>query len=331
MNRKVIIALGIISILVSSCINTGTGPALPNVKGKSGSILIIIDEQNWEGKIGDELRTTFSRPITTLPQPEPMFNIIQVTAAGFSNTFKPFRNILITRVSDEYNKAYFQVEKDLWSENQLVIKAFAPTKERLLQVIRSKSQEMVNLFKNIELERWMNYQKKNLNKEAVNRLAKKHSIHLNIPKGYNIDSDTNDFVWIAHEAPTTSQGILLYYYDYDKNQKLTKDFLLKKRNSYLKKYVPGEHPGSYMSTENQFPPIAKEFTYNNRFFIELKGLWKLEGEGFMGGPFINLTTIDTINNRIVTTDGYVYAPNQDKKSLYWQVEAILYSLQIPEK
>ena len=37
--------------------------------------------------------------------------------------------------------------------------------------------------------------------------------------------------------------------------------------------------------------------------------------GFMGGPFISLTTYDENRNRLVTVDGYCYVP-QLKKEIF---------------
>ncbi len=46
----------------------------------------------------------------------------------------------------------------------------------------------------------------------------------------------------------------------------------------------------------------------------------------MGGPFISLSTFDKERNRIVTVEGFVYAPKFDKRNYLRQVEAILYTL-----
>ena len=46
----------------------------------------------------------------------------------------------------------------------------------------------------------------------------------------------------------------------------------------------------------------------------------------MGGPFVNITQLDEKRNRIVTVEGFVYAPGNDKRDLLQQVEAIIYTL-----
>jgi hypothetical protein len=74
-----------------------------------------------------------------------------------------------------------------------------------------------------------------------------------------------------------------------------------------------------MSTEEMLKPEFREFEIGHRYFAQLRGLWKLEN-GFMGGPFISLSTVD----------GFVYAPGAKKREFLRQVETILYSLKLQE-
>ena len=45
----------------------------------------------------------------------------------------------------------------------------------------------------------------------------------------------------------------------------------------------------------------------------------------MCGPFINYTFIDRANNKVITLDGYVYNPNDDKKNFLRQLEAMFFA------
>jgi hypothetical protein len=154
-------------------------------------------------------------------------------------------------------------------------------------------------------------------------------LSLTIPKGYSYDMDTTDFHWIALETPDISQGIFVYYYNYTDKETFTQDYLIKKRDSFLKLYVHGSSPDSYMTTELQVFPTFNSYELNGIYTAELRGLWKMHGD-FMGGPFISLTQLDEKRNRIVTVEGYVYAPKFNKRNYVRQLEAILYSLQFAE-
>ena len=64
--------------------------------------------------------------------------------------------------------------------------------------------------------------------------------------------------------------------------------------------------------------------------MEARGLWGLFGHpgDLMGGPFVSYTLLDTVYNRVVTLDGFLYAPSDPKRDLLRQVEAVLHSMQV---
>ena len=72
---------------------------------------------------------------------------------------------------------------------------------------------------------------------------------------------------------------------------------------------------------NYLPPVST-FVTNEPYTIKTEGLWKLEGD-FMGGPFVSYTLLDTRHNKIITIDGFLYAPSDTKRDLMRQVEAVI--------
>lgn len=121
------------------------------------------------------------------------------------------------------------------------------------------------------------------------------------------------------------QGILIYDYPYTEDSTFTKSFLLAKRDSLLKKYMPGPTEGSFMTTEHYYEPELKETNQNGQYAVEMRGLFKMEN-AFMGGPFMSLTTYDEERGRIVTVEGFVFAPKFDKREYLREVEAVVKSL-----
>jgi hypothetical protein len=80
-----------------------------------------------------------------------------------------------------------------------------------------------------------------------------------------------------------------------------------------------------MTTEMQVFPIFRSYMLSKKYTAELRGLWRVEGD-FMGGPFVSISQIDEQRNRIVTVEGYVYAPKYNKREYIRQLEAILYTI-----
>ncbi len=80
-----------------------------------------------------------------------------------------------------------------------------------------------------------------------------------------------------------------------------------------------------MVIEQKVPVSCRSFRRDETDFIEMRGLWNLEG-GFMGGPFISYAFIDSATTRAVVVTGFVYAPREEKRELLRQVEALMYTV-----
>lgn len=85
-----------------------------------------------------------------------------------------------------------------------------------------------------------------------------------------------------------------------------------------------------MTSELRFFPSYEEILHEKAFASELRGLWKIEND-FMGGPFVSLTVYDEARARLVTVEGYVYAPYFDKREYIREVEAVVRSLVLLDK
>ena len=60
----------------------------------------------------------------------------------------------------------------------------------------------------------------------------------------------------------------------------------------------------------------------------MRGLWRVEGD-MMGGPFVSLARLDEQNNRVIVAEGFVYAPETEKRNYIRRIEAALYTLRLP--
>jgi hypothetical protein len=72
-------------------------------------------------------------------------------------------------------------------------------------------------------------------------------------------------------------------------------------------------------------PSYEEFSFNGGFAAEVRGLWRMEND-FMGGPYYSLTFYDEPNARLITVEGYAYAPYFDKRPYMREIEGIVKSV-----
>ncbi len=310
-------------VSISSCKKTTKG-LRPVVTGKSGEIVVIINDALYEGSVGDTLKSVLKDTQIGLPQDESLFDILQITHNEFSSMFKTHRSILDLRVSSKVTENKVSVKDEAYAKTQSFMKIEAKSNQEMISLLRENKNKIITYFHIGERERKIKIFRKNVVQEIFDKLKEKNNFTLAFPSGYTINKEEDNFLWISKETPTTSQGMFIYTYDYLSEDAFTKDLVIGKRNLLLRKFVPGPKEGSYMSTEMNFPISNRQFEFQKNYAAETRGLWKVEGD-FMGGPFVNITFLDQKNNRVVCMDSYVYNPNHDKRELLRELEAIMYS------
>ncbi len=328
MKKLSILLIGIILFTVSCKDNEGS-KLLPNVTGKAGEVVLVIEPNQWNSNIGQEFRNKFSQAHPALPQKEPMFDLVHIPYSAFSNIFKTHRTLIFAKIDKKISEAKIVVQEDLWAKPQLILNIIAPDKESLEQIVKEKGDIMVDRVLKAEMNRYADNYKKYEEYGMANHLEKKLGVRLVLPKGYSIKIDTTDFVWIENKGRGDMvQGILVYSFD-KSDEEITTDYIFQKRNYFTKKYIPGPKERTWMTVEDLAIPYTREITVNNIPVTEIRNLWKIEND-FMGGPFVNFTLVDEKNNKIIGIDGFVYAPQFDKRNYLRQVEAILNTLQMPK-
>lgn len=323
MKNSILIAL--LVILFSAC-KQNQDTLLPGVKGTANDIVVVIKGDFWKSAPGDAIRLGISELVPGLPSEEPKFDYLFVPHENFDNVYRRQRNILITKIGPDYQEKLI-IQYDTWAKTQVVLTITAPNPDAFVKFYNEKAQKINDIISSAELKRLQGAYKSNPEKIIVSNLEKNHNIKLTVPKGYKIYSDTADFVYLLNEYRDIIEGIIIYSYPYTDEKTFTNEFLMEKRNEFTRKYVPGEVDGSYMTTENRFPPDTFEYNLNGNIYTkEIRGLWKMENGMAMGGPFVNITQYDKARKRIVTVDGFVFAPAHEKRNLVHRIEAIIYSL-----
>ena len=149
-----------------------------------------------------------------------------------------------------------------------------------------------------------------------------------IPQQFSRTKFAENFVWLAGGNYDASQYLVIYSVPYASAQVFTKEGLVAMRDSMMKINLPGENKGSYMATVSVYPPEFKEVTVRGRYCAELRGLWETKGD-MMGGPFVSRSFVDEARQRVVTVEGFVYAPQLDKRNMMRQLEAYISTAKLP--
>lgn len=323
--KRILLFCTIAAAFLSSCNGDKIrDKMIPQITGKAGEVVCVIEDHLWNYS-ADTMLSIFCQEVPGLPQVEPMFNLIHIPSNAFTQIFQRHRNIISCRIKAD-TVASVNVAHDVWAKPQIFIQITAPNNDEFVRLMLEYQEEITGLLLKAEQDRIVQNYTNFPDREVISKLEKAAGISLTIPKGYTFDMDTNNFVWISHETPEISQGIFVYYYDYTDTATFTRNYLINKRNELLKLYVGGPSEGSYMTTV-EFEDVTRFRSYmlKGTYTAELRGLWETRGD-YMGGPFVSLSQIDTLRNRVVTVDGYVYAGKKSKRNYMRQVETILQSI-----
>jgi hypothetical protein len=327
MKFKTLVTLSvIIAIAASGCRDKGESAAsriLSNITGTSGEVVIVAEKVFLDGAEGEKLMNIFQVPVPGLPQYEPMFSLLTVTPGGFGRLYRNHRNIIFINTNPELQESKVVFQTDTYAATQLIFKAEGPDAESVVREIENRKDLIFEKLITAERERWMRYYLRTQSSHTFNRLRDQHGVSMPVPAGYRVDVTKPGFVWMALETPTTTQSVLIHYFKASGSSVFTRDSMIMIRNNLTRKEVKGPAEGSYMAIEDRAPVDYRIFSHNGRNYAEIKGLWTLVN-GFMGGPFISIMTYDEKNRRAVFLDAFVYAPNDNKRELLRQVEALLY-------
>jgi len=302
------------------------GRIMPNITGGAGEVLVVMDQFNWDNSAGDLLQDILKEEYPGLPQSEPIFDVIQVTASSFDGVYQFHRSIVLTKVASGL-EPNIRFRENIWAKPQILVQIDAPTGTALRDIISDNEDQIKGFLVQYDRNRLMNVYNDSKDPAIQKEIASHHQVRLAIPRGYNMDFSKEDFTSVSIESPDLSQVIQIYDYPANGPEDLNLANIVEKRNSFTQTYVKGPREGSYMVIAKMFEPIAYDLTNNNMEVVELRGLWDLEN-GFMGGPFVSHSVYDANRGRIVTVDGYIYHPNQKKRVKIKQLEAIIYSMEL---
>ena len=133
-------AVALVAILAISCNESKRRKALlPNISGKPGEVIVVINKGDWEGTIGNVLRDSLACDFPFLPQREPLFDLVNVAPSGFTSMFQLHRNIIVMNISSDVNEPGVIYRNDVWAAPQCVIRLNAPTPEIAEEVFRENS------------------------------------------------------------------------------------------------------------------------------------------------------------------------------------------------
>lgn len=322
MKKILVVLLCIVSLISCQDSDKEKKAILSESNGKINNISIFIDENLWNGEIGDSIRKKFAAPVDGLPQEEPLFNLNQYPTKIFDGIAQKSRNIIYVQKGQQFG---FSEKVDQYAKPQKVFYVLGKTNDEIIKILEEKS---ANIIKSIKASEIIENQVR-LKKALVSdqKVREKFGIGLTIGYGYKYDMVKDNFLWIRKEFSTGYNSILVYQVPIDviENDKEVIENVISMRDSIGKLNIHGVLPNTWMITEDAYSPYIFDTTIQGKKTFETKGTWELKND-YMAGPFINYAIKDEKNNRYLILEGFTYNPSKSKRDLVFELEAIIKSI-----
>ena len=284
-------------LLCFICCKGGIGGRMPSSTGQPYEVVL-------EGDTDSIVTKMLTEDVPALPQPEPMFNIIQVKKGKVKGSYLMVRTRMIVDINGR-NKGYIvEQNKDVNASPQIVLHIKAQSTEQLKNKL--DGEKLRSLIDKEELKHLASVIPQNPEKQK--EVQQLFDINMKIPASMDASKKGKDFRWYSNNAISGMQNLLIFKV---KNFSQMPQVIQKSKiDSVLHKNIPGETDGMYMQLMN----------------LGKRGLWEMKGDA-MGGPYVMKIIHPMTGNDAIVVIGFVYAPEMKKRNLIKQLEAILLTIQ----
>ena len=337
MKKSILIAL--LALFLMSC-GSNNERLLTSATGSIYECLVVSSPA-----VKEPVCSTMAGDMYGLPQMEAYFTVSHVSPAQFDDFLKSTRNILVIDIDEhKYTQVKTTHSRDSWSKPQAIVRIQAPSNEIFEEYWSTHGEVIRDWFVREELDRQIRFYRANTNKGA-REILNKQGYDLLIPEDYILIMDTTlclhdqmvNVLWSCNNKGPMRKDVIVYSYPYTSQEQFSNEAIIQMRDNIMGQLVSAQVAGSHMGTEfKHFPPVSRYVpalrdSIGGFYAVETRGLWKIYDGEAMGGPFVSLTRLDQVNGRVVTAEGFLFAAGQKKRNALRQIEAILYTLRMPNE
>ncbi len=300
---------------------------VPSSSGNPYEVMVVAEDSVWSGYAGMALREVLKKPMPMLPQVEPMFHVSHVTERHYDRITHLFRNIVKLKVNPHYSQPRIYLERDVFSSPQLILTIEGPSANSISTFVTEQTDYIIKYFSAEEINREATRLEGEHNIKFLKKVEEMFGCRLFIPADLRKMKVGDNFIWASDDGLSSIQNICIYSYPYATERVFNRGVYMALRDSLMGTNIPGAHEGSRMATNHEFCKVSN-MSIQGHYVQEARGLWEMTGEA-MGGPFVAHSQVDTVNNRVIVVEGFVYAPDKMKRTMLRRLEAALYTLELP--
>ncbi|MBN2000086.1 DUF4837 family protein [candidate division KSB1 bacterium] len=313
--------------------------------GSSNKIIVLADTVLWKQVGGDVMKMIEQEKHT--PQPEKIFSAAHHSPRSLGDLTR-YHNIILIGTLEEDDDAKYLLDRMLnetsrqavlndknftfqvnnaWARQQLLTVLVAKDTKTLQRIIPERVPLLFQIYDDfvqstISSSVFNKYRQKDLEKQ----LLQHHGWSIKIQHDYvvAVDSAEARFVWLRRMPP--QREIFVYYEPVEDPSVLSKEWMMRKRDSLTAIYYSGDKIRMENATDYPDPITVEEATVEiyNSYTIRLDGVWENRTKN-IGGPFRSYGFYNKKDGRIYLIDLSIFAPGQKKWPYMRQLIAHAYS------
>ncbi|MFT5157024.1 MAG: hypothetical protein ACI83I_001576 [Bacteroidia bacterium] len=323
----------------------------PDAMGELADMVVFTDQLSWN-ELGDEIDSIFTQSIPGMAGSNPFFKCRHAHETIFDGYLRNHFNIFVFLRKDRWEmvEAAFGpslratiVEKfptngvsvftlhDVWASPQVVHFVLTQDGDQLKKNLRAKKSSY--LVQALEAEHVSTitsfYDAKILSDSAHGDLFANECFSLKVPGLFKTAIKSGVVNGFRRQMGAKYLGLNYFSEPYTGLEQLTQSAIIARRNNVLGNHVKGaDYNGdtAQMSTDTVNVEVFRRiYDRGDLTIIETRGWWEFTNPDFKAGPFINHTIVCNKTKTLVSLDGFVFAPGEDKNKLMRQLEMILYT------
>lgn len=329
--------LAICFVFVLACCKDGKSSRLPESIGQPYEVVL-------EGDTNRIVTAILQESVPDMPQPEPMFNIIQVRKGKLTSLYQTVRNRVVVDVDKRNRDFEVKISKDVNAAPQVIIRIKAQTVEQLKS--RLDGMRLRQILDESELKHLASVIRQNVEKQKeVKRLF---GIDMRIPLDMDASKKAKDFVWYSNNTNSGMKNLLVFKINSSEKTPSARENhssrenlsaggnLSSKETSSGTEEYPSNGISLSLADKVQIDSVLQKnmLGETDEMYMVIprlgeRGLWEMEGDA-MGGPYVMKIIrrqkngkISGRKNEIIVVIGFVYAPEMKKRNLIKQLEAVL--------
>ena len=322
------------ALIMTSCKSDLSKALKPDASGTPYDLYIVMPDGLKETALNDTLHAIFEYPMECTPNGDPYFHVRHLSPENFaSSVIRIVANVILIDIDpSNASDPVITLDHDRYATGQTILKMHAKSIESLAEYLPQMQVQLRQLFVKAEINRRMKVLLEEHQHSQQDRLRKLQNATINIPLTMNVTCNPaadSTFFWVSDNFAAKQSYLVVYSVPYTDQNIFSLEGAVAVRDSVMGANITGSDSTQYMETNQHVVlPEYKAISVGGRYVGELRGMWRMKN-GLMAGPFVCHMRLDELNKRVVFAEGFCYAPNESKRMLIRNLEAVLYTLKLP--